>query len=230
MRSRPDCSNSFETKVMIFDFDGVIIDSMGVKIDEYSNLFSQFTKDESTLNKIVGIYKNSIGVPRETTFKKVFIEIFNKSISNREIRQLSQQYSQAIFRRLADFKPLNGFLEYLTIHKKINKYIISGAPHSDITCLVDKFKLLKHFKSVKGGPLVKKDEIIDVKILEKVKGEEIIYFGDQKNDYIAAKAAEIRFVGINAECELKKMQCSFFSDFHELINYEITRDLCIPKE
>ena len=71
MRSSQDYPNTFEAKIMIFDFDGVIIDSMDVKVDEYKNLFSQFTKDESILNEIVGIYKNSIGIPREITLKKV---------------------------------------------------------------------------------------------------------------------------------------------------------------
>ena len=41
MRSSQDYPNTFEAKIMIFDFDGVIIDSMDVKVDEYKNLFSQ---------------------------------------------------------------------------------------------------------------------------------------------------------------------------------------------
>ena len=49
MKLNSDCTNIFETKIMVFDFDGVIIDSSEVKTDEYRNLFSQFTKNEATL-------------------------------------------------------------------------------------------------------------------------------------------------------------------------------------
>ena len=60
---------------MIFDFDGVIIDSTEVKVEEYRTLLSQFTKNEATLNEIINIYRNSGGIPRETTLKKVFKEV-----------------------------------------------------------------------------------------------------------------------------------------------------------
>mgnify|MGYP003984582455 CR=1 FL=1 len=46
-----DYSNIFEAKLIIFDFDGVIIDSMNVKTNEYKLLFSQFTKEETILNE-----------------------------------------------------------------------------------------------------------------------------------------------------------------------------------
>ena len=46
-----------EVKVLIFDFDGVVIDSMSVKVDEYKKLMSEFTNDEAKIDKIVQIYK-----------------------------------------------------------------------------------------------------------------------------------------------------------------------------
>jgi len=213
---------------MVFDFDGVIIDSMNVKVDEYKILFSQFTKDESILNEIADIYKNSIGIPREITLKKVFNEVLDQNISDQEVENLSQFYSKAIFSRLETIKPLNGFLDYLTLHKEVNKHIISGAPHSDIAYLTNKLKLSKHFKSIKGGPLEKKDALIGFKNQEKVKEQEIVYFGDQKNDYNAAKAAEVQFIGINASHDLLNMQCRVFSDFQELIDNEVTSRLSTP--
>ena len=72
MTSNSDHNNIFETRIMIFDFDGVIIDSTEVKVEEYRILLSQFTKNEATLNEIINIYRNSGGIPRETTLKKVF--------------------------------------------------------------------------------------------------------------------------------------------------------------
>ena len=59
MTSNSGYTNFFETKIRVFDFDGVIIDSAEVKIDEYRNLFFQFTKNETTLNEIINIYTNS---------------------------------------------------------------------------------------------------------------------------------------------------------------------------
>ena len=120
---------------------------MKVKVSEYRSLYSQFTKDESLLNEIAVIYENSIGLPREVTFKKVFKDILKKSISDQEIERFSKEYSQAIFSRLNNVNPVNGFLEYLDTHKKLSKYVLSGAPHSDLTYLMDKLRLSEHFKS-----------------------------------------------------------------------------------
>ena len=58
-------------------------------------------------------------------------------------------FSKQIFLRLETIEPLKGFLEYLTIHKEINKHIISGAPDSDVTYLIKKLNLSKFFKSIK---------------------------------------------------------------------------------
>ena len=221
MTSNSDCTNIFETKIMIFDFDGVIIDSTEVKVEEYRILLSQFTKNEATLNEIINIYRNSGGIPRETTLKKVFKEVLDKTISNQEVENLSLDYSKQIFRRLEAIKPLKGFLEYLAIHKEINKHIISGAPNSDVSYLIKKLNLSKYFKSIKGGPLNKKNEMINIMKLAKVKAQDIVYFGDQKNDYISAKSAGIGFIGINAGSNLDTMECKKFSDFEKLIAYEM---------
>jgi HAD superfamily hydrolase (TIGR01549 family) len=206
---------------MVFDFDGVIIDSTEVKIDEYRNLFSQFTKNETTLNGIINIYKNSVGIPREITLKKVFKEALGKTISNQEVENLSLDYSKQIFRRLEAIEPLKGFLEYLAIHQGLNKHIISGAPNSDVSHLVKKLNLSKYFKSIKGGPLNKKNELINIRKREKINAQDIVYFGDQKNDYIAAKSAGVGFIGINAGSNLDKLECKKFSDFEKLIAYEM---------
>ena len=221
MKSNSDRNNIFETKIMVFDFDGVIIDSAAVKINEYRNLFSQFTKNETTLNEIINIYKNSAGIPRETTLKKVFKVVLDKTISNQEVENLSLDYSKQIFRRLEAIEPLKGLLEYLAIHKEINKHIISGAPNSDVSYLAKKLNLSKYFKSIKGGPLNKKNEMINIRKLTNVKAQEIVYFGDQKNDCIAAKSAGVGFIGINAGSNLDKMKCRKFSDFKKLIDYEM---------
>jgi HAD superfamily hydrolase (TIGR01549 family) len=221
MTLNSDYTNIFETKIMVFDFDGVIIDSTEVKIDEYRNLFSQFTKNKTTLNEIINIYRNSAGIPRETTLKKVFKDVLDKTISNHEVENLSLDFSKKIFRRLEAIEPVKGFLEYLTIHKKINKHIISGAPNSDVSYLIKKLNLSKYFKSIKGGPLNKKNEIINISKLAKIKAKDIVYFGDQKNDYIAAKSAGVGFIGINAGSNLDMIKCKKFSDFEKLIGYEI---------
>ena len=221
MKSNSDHNNIFETKIMVFDFDGVIIDSAEVKIDEYRNLFSQFTKNETILNEIINIYKNSAGIPRETTLKKVFKVVLNKTISKQEIENLSLDFSKLIFYRLEAIEPLKGLLEYLAIHKEINKHIISGAPNSDVSYLAKKLNLSKYFKSIKGGPLNKKNEITHIRKLAKVKAQNIVYFGDQKNDCIAAKSAGVGFIGINAGSNLDTMKCKKFSDFEKLIAYEM---------
>ena len=136
MTSNSDLTNIFEARIMVFDFDGVIIDSNGVKVDEYRKLFSKFTKNKTTLDEIIKIYKKSAGIPREITLKKVFKEILGKTISNQEVENLSSEFSAQIFRRLKAIDPLNGFLEYLAIHKQITKHIISGAPDSDVSYLI----------------------------------------------------------------------------------------------
>ena len=79
----------------------------------------------------------------------------------------------------------------------------------------------QYFKSIKGGPLNKKNEMINIRKREKINAQDIVYFGDQKNDYIAAKSAGVGFIGINAGSNLDTLECKKFSDFEKLIAYEM---------
>ena len=67
--------------------------------------------------------------------------------------------------------------------------------------------------------------MINIRKLTNVKAQEIVYFGDQKNDCIAAKSAGIGFIGINAGSNLDIMECKKFQDFEKLIAYEMAGSL-----
>ena len=201
-------------KIFIFDLDDTII-YYPFGIVKYENI-----KIDETLSMLLNNLKSPKIIYSNGTYDHVK-EVLDKTLSNREVENLSLDYSKQIFRRLEAIEPLKGFLEYLAIHKEINKHIISGAPNSDVSYLIKKLNLSKYFKSIKGGPLNKKNEMINIMKLAKVKAQDIVYFGDQKNDYIAAKSAGVGFIGINAGSNLDTMECKKFSDFEKLIAYEM---------
>ena len=111
-------------------------------------------------------------------------------------------------------------MDYITLHKELKKYIISGAPNSDLIYFVDKLGIRNKFESVKGGPLKKGEEIAAVIRRDKAKNNEVVYFGDHMNDLLAAEEAGVQFIGINADKNLFDGKCRAFSDFNELCGYE----------
>ena len=102
-------------------------------------------------------------------------------------------------------------------------YAISKGDRSYLIYLVDhKGNSLECFDIVgEKERLNKENELINIRKLSKVKAQNIVYFGDQKNDYITSKSAGIGFIGINAGSNLDTIECKKFLDFEKLIAYEI---------
>lgn len=202
-------------KNILFDFDGVILDSMKIKGDGFAELFK--TYPQSSIEKLETYHYANGGVSRFNKIRYFFREICKTEVSEPEVELLASRFGEIIADKL--FDPDNLISEtvaYIRQHYTLyNCHIVSGAEHHELNDLCAHFKIADYFKSIEGSPTVKSDLIRNLLHKNGYQANETALIGDSINDYEAAKANGIAFFGFN-NTALKPLgkYIETFLDFH----------------
>lgn len=184
-------------KNIIFDFDGVLLDSVPVKTEAYRELFNKFSNN--IVEKMVKYHELNGGISRYKKIQYFFNELLGEDVSEEKIQEYALKYSELTKIELTHEKYLiKDTLNYIKLNsKKINMHIASGSDNRDLIYICDKLDLNKYFLSMKGSPKVKSLIVKEILDDNRYKKEETILIGDSINDYEAAKINGIKFYGYN---------------------------------
>ena len=180
-------------KGIIFDFDGVIAESVQVKSDAFVALYSIYGKD--IVRKVVEHHENNGGMSRFEKIKIYHESYLNKAITNKEIKELANKFSRLVVQKVIDSPYVLGALEYIQKHStKYNLFISTGTPTNEMKQILVSKGIDKYFSEVYGSP-EKKDEHIE-KIMSKYNyhADDLIFYGDANTDINAAKKLNIPFI------------------------------------
>lgn len=201
-------------KNILWDFDGVVVDSMKIKGDGFKELFKEY--DEACLQSIEKYHYENGGVSRFEKIKYFFNSILKQDVSEKIIEDLALKFASIIEKKLYDKSNLIAeTIKYIKHnYQKYNFHIVSGSEHNELNELCEYFELSNYFKSIDGSPT--KKEVLVKNVIDKYnyKHNETILIGDAMSDYYASVANEIKFYGFN-NSELKKLE-NYIDSFKEL--------------
>ena len=183
-----------EQKVIIFDFDGVICESVDVKTEAFSEMYKNYGK--SIVKKVIEHHEKNGGMSRFEKFKFYHKNFLNTEINQNEINYLAKQFSNLVLEKVVRAPLVEGVLDFIKSNQNhFSFYISTGTPKNEIDIILKKKKLTKYFKNVYGSP-EKKDNHVK-KILKKMNysTKNIVFIGDAKTDYDAALNNNIKFIG-----------------------------------
>ncbi|MFA6192500.1 MAG: HAD hydrolase-like protein [Sulfurimonas sp.] len=201
-------------KTILWDFDGVILDSMKIKGDGFKELFKEY--DEEHVQLIEKYHYENGGVSRFEKIRYFFHTILEQEISEIDVQKFADTFATIIEQKL--YNKSNLIAETVNFiksnYKKYNFHIVSGAEHDELNELCKYFGLSNYFKSIEGSPT--KKDILVKNILKKYeyKKEETALIGDAMTDYNASVTNKIKFYGFNNP-ELKKFE-GYIDRFEDL--------------
>ena len=182
-------------KAVIFDMDGVIIDSEPIHFEVDMQTMREFgvniSKDE--LNKYVG-----------TTNEYMLNDLINKYKIQKSIKEILEYKMELTIRRIKETKinAISGIPELLISlkHNNIKTAIGSSSPKELIITVIEKFQLGKYFDCIVSGDKVKEgkpkpDIYLEVSKRIGVNPEECIVIEDSRNGVLAAKNAGMKCFG-----------------------------------
>lgn len=186
-------------KSIVFDFDGVILDSVNTKTEGFEKLFSTYSKDKVRL--LVEYHLQNGGVSRFEKIRYFFESIMNQSISESQINDLADEFSQITLNELSHNRyRIQEVFDFIKIHHAVYElHIVSGADESDLRQLCEVHGLVPYFQQILGSPEVKLNNLIQVIQSSQYEKDEFLMVGDSTTDSEAAEMAGIDFVFYNNE-------------------------------
>ncbi|QIV96494.1 HAD superfamily hydrolase (TIGR01549 family) [Allofrancisella inopinata] len=198
---------------IIFDFDGVILDSVSVKTQAYRDLFKKF--DKKVVDRMISYHERHGGVSRYLKVKYFFNQLLGEGISDEDVVMYANRYSELTKQELSQKKYLiRDTVDFIKRNQnKYNMHVASAADHNDLICICKELEIVGYFKSIQGSPKLKSDIIKEILLENKYQNQETVLIGDSINDYEAAEKNDITFYGYN-NLSLKD-KCNYIYDFKE---------------
>jgi len=182
-------------KAFIFDFDGVILDSVNIKTEAFAELFKKEGKE--VIKKVIDYHLANTGVSRYDKFRYIYKEILKRQFSEEEFKKLCCEFESLVVEKVINAPYIKGAKEFLEAYAGRFKYfLISATPHKEIEEIIRRRNIDIFFRLVYGAPIKKNAAVREIISKENLNPAEVIYVGDALSDYLAAKDNSLKFIAL----------------------------------
>ena len=184
-------------KNLFFDFDGVLAETNDIRTEGFEILFAGYERPQ--LERLMSFVRSNGGISRYGKFKYFFEEIRHETISPEKIQSLSAAYTSIVKQKVIEAPAVEGSLEFLNAYKEdYNLAIVSGSDQKELREICQKRRIAHFFKEILGSPVSKEEHIQYLLAKYRWNKEDCVYIGDSSNDYQAAQAVPVDFIGRNS--------------------------------
>jgi phosphoglycolate phosphatase-like HAD superfamily hydrolase len=188
--------NDFE--VILWDFDGVIIDSNSVREFGFREVLKEF--DSEQVEQLIDFHNANGGWSRYVKFRYFYEEILKCPISESQVQELANSFSSIMVESLPNpellIEETVRFIREMYSQGK-QMHIVSGSDGKELISLCEQLELSKYFLSINGSPTPKSALVKAIIDNGNISTSEYCLIGDAVNDHDAAKANSITFFGFN---------------------------------
>ena len=179
-------------QAVIFDFDGVIVESVDVKGWAFGELFKHYPEHQA---EIVKYHFNNGGVSRFKKFYFIYENILKRPLPKEEFENLCAHFSKLVFDKVVESQFVPGAIEVIRkYYKNIPLFIVSGTPQMELVQIIEAKNLKSYFKGVYGSPESKEHWIKIILNANQYNPDNVIFVGDTMSDYRAANEHNIYFI------------------------------------
>lgn len=186
-------------KCLVFDCDGVILDSVPVKTRAFARLTEPYGPEAR--DRLVMYHTVHGGVSRYLKFAWFFREILHREITPEESAEWGRKFAEYALDEVRKCELIPGALEVLkNWHGRLPLYVCSGTPTDELRLVLKERGLAGYFKDIYGYPPTKAEVLKNIIAAEKLDfPEDALMVGDSITDEDAADKAETLFYGVGKE-------------------------------
>lgn len=180
-----------DKKLIFWDFDGVIKDSVKAKTEAFHELFKNC--DDEIVEKIRFHHTQNGGMSR---FDKIplYLKWAGIEPTSQMIEVCCKKFSELALSKVISSPWVPGVREYISSnYKKQTFVLVTATPKIEIDLILKKLDFEKYFKKIYGAPIKKSHAISDYLLTGKFNNGESLMVGDAMTDYDAAKLNAVDF-------------------------------------
>jgi phosphoglycolate phosphatase-like HAD superfamily hydrolase len=196
-----DMSREFgqsSVSVVFFDFDGVILESSGVKTCAFAELFQELSS--GSIETILEHHRNNMGISRNHKFEWIYENVLKAPLSRQKRAELGCRFSAIVLQQILDAPMVPGAEVTLkALYENVPLYVVSGTPQEELDYIVNRRGLRRFFRGVYGSPRTKPEVIRELLGIHSIPPAAALLIGDAPSDYRAATETGVRFLARNSE-------------------------------
>jgi phosphoglycolate phosphatase-like HAD superfamily hydrolase len=191
-------------KIIVFDFDGTLVDSNQLKYIAFFKLFQQEPRYADIIREVLSQHKEA---SRYVILGKILQRIEPKKPPvEKDIELLAEKYNTLVLIGAKICRERPGATEVLAdLSKRYRLFLFSITPEHALKKIISHRKWMPHFSGIFGYPKEKVSVLLDVISREHVQPQEVLVVGDGQSDYDASLGAGCYFFSASKENALKKL-------------------------
>ena len=177
---------------VVFDFDGVLIESGNIKTEAFLELFAGHPEQREAIR---AYHLQNVGVSRYVKFEYIVRHLLGLPFDEGTRERLGAAFSELVQHKVVACAFVPGAREMLEfLRGRCRLFVASGTPHAELEGIVEARGLAPYFDGVWGTPHSKAEIAQAIAAEQGLHGGEVLMVGDGLADYQAAQAAGIGFL------------------------------------
>lgn len=184
----------FRYDAIIFDFDGVLVESVKVKTWAFVELYRPY--GEQVMREVAAYHEAHGGVSRFEKFRYFHRTLLGRELGAAEEGQLASRFSALVEDAVVAAPWVAGAREFLVAyHDQLPLHIASATPDTELRRIVSRRGMQTFFRSVAGTPETKSEIIRRIIAEQGYSSWRILMLGDATADMEGAIDADVPFLG-----------------------------------
>jgi phosphoglycolate phosphatase-like HAD superfamily hydrolase len=210
----PCCDVFTDYDVIIFDCDGVILDSNTMKIAAMRIALKESEFPNKLITHAINAFKNNFGKSRYF-HSQYFVETLwglSKEKSRQQQELILQYYGDAVEQEYLHVAMADGIQNLLDLLSNKTLYIASGSEEKQLIRIFKQRNLAYYFNAILGSPITKSDNVKH--IIKQHKHKKILFIGDAVADHQAAIDNGIDFIFYTPYSNVKEKMLARAQAYH----------------
>ncbi|MDR3357983.1 MAG: HAD hydrolase-like protein [Desulfovibrio sp.] len=183
---------------LIFDCDGVILDSVPAKTRAFARLAEPY--GTQAMDRLVVYHIAHGGVNRYKKFEWFFREVLGRAITPEESAEWGRLFVRYALDEVRSCRLIAGAQKVLDDWRgRLPLFVCSGAPQEELRVILRERRLENYFGGIYGSPPDKAQLLTKIVAETALPPDSVLMVGDAVTDRDAAEYAGTRFYGVGVQ-------------------------------
>src|SRR4030042_839830 len=206
-------------KAIIFDLDGVIIESADIKTEAFRMLFAGYP---DKLPQIMAYHEKNAGISRYVKFRHIYNKMLGQEITPEREKELGEEFSRIVIDQILKAPLEDGVMNFL--QNNLQRYLLfiaSGTPDEELQYILRQRGLNTYFEGAYVTPRSKTEITRRIIAEHQLANREVIFVGDAESDRVASEETGGHLVATINKSDNFLGDCTWkindFTDFNDIL-------------